>query len=481
MVSLSDGKKRIYNIMKAKMIFNKQFVEKALPDSIVVHDTFPQRPALSVDSRTIGSEEIFVALRGQQCDGHEFVKDAVARGAVGLIVAKDKRNCLNIFDKSILNRLLVVLVDDTHQALIQLAVVWRTQFENPIIAITGSVGKTTTKELTGQILRAAGKNFLISQGNQNTLIGVALNILRLKSEHEGAVFELGVSKRGEMQRLVEMLRPTSALITNIGHSHMEGIGSLQDIAFEKRDVFKCFAAENIGIINGDQTLLSNVAYPHPMIKFGSKTTNQIQARKIRITSTQINFVLKLYRTKYQITLPQPHAGLIDNVLAAVAACYLLHVPAEVIVQTIQQPLRIANRFEPCRYDSTQSIIINDAYNANPESMKSSLLAFQQMQVAHEKVAVLGDMLELGGNSPFWHRQLGRFMRKVPTIKRVILVGAQMQWMKKTLPTYVTADIVDTWQDAVALVRPHLEQGASVLVKGSHGIGLTQLVETITSK
>lgn len=472
----------LYNVSSRNehtMQFNEQFIKTTLSHVSLVNKVFPDEPAFSVDSRTLNAGEIFVALRGQHTDGHTFVSDAVKRGAAGLIIADAQKNIIDTIDLQERSRLLIMTVPDPLHAFILLATAWRAQFSGPIMAITGSAGKTTTKELIGHIAREAKKNFFVSHGNQNTIIGVSLNIFRLRTHHEGAVFELGVGKRGQMEHLVQVLRPTSAVIINVGHSHMEGIGSVHDIALEKRDIFKYFTHENIGIINGDQPMLSTVSYPHPVIKFGSRMTNQIQARKIRVAGSHVTFVLKVYRAKYNITLNHSQVSMVFNVLAATSASYLLGIPVDTIVSAIQKPLSVPGRFEPCTLSASRSVIIHDAYNANPESMKASLLAFQQMETSNQKIAVLGDMLELGANSPFWHRQLGRFLRKVPSLKHVILVGQHVQWTKKTMPVHLSADIVSTWQEATALVRSYIKQESTVLVKGSHGVGLTKLVAEIT--
>jgi len=461
------------------MQFNEHFIQSALHDVQMKGTLVGDVVGFSVDSRSIELGEIFVALQGSQTDGHNFIAQALTKGA-GVIVAAEKASLLDAYAHLLKNKLLIIVADPL-QALFTLAREWRAQFNVPIMAVTGSVGKTSTKEQLALILRFAGKKYLISQGNQNTIIGACLNILRLRSWHEGAILELGVNKRAEMERIVSIVKPTSALITNIGHCHMEGIGSLHDIALEKRDVFKYFLQDSIGIINGDSPLLSTVSYPHPMIRFGSKTTNQIQARKIRVAGGHISFVLKIYKAKFQVLINHPHISAVFNLLGATAAAYLLGVPVEQIVAAIKQPFVVSERFEICKPALSKGIIINDAYNANPESMKASLLAFQQLETHAPKVAVLGDMLELGVNSPFWHRQLGRFLRKVPSLKHLVLVGTMVKWAKKTLPATVSVQLVPSWQDAVSIVREHLDRDSMVLVKGSLGTGLRELAKELIER
>ena len=460
------------------MRFDEHFLKDVLPEVILASKVFPEEPCVAVDTRMMQEGDIFVALEGSKHDGHDFVMQAIDKGASGIIIAQDKKDIIKKLDPIILQKIGVALVPDTFIALTQLAAAWRSKFDYPVVALTGSVGKTSTKEIICNILTLHGTEYVSSLGNQNTAIGLAMNLFKMRAHHKVAIFELGINKRGEMARLAQMANPTIALITNVGHAHMEGLGSLQDIAIEKKDIFKYFSEKSIGIVNGDQSVLSQVSYVHPVIKFGTKTSNQIQARKIHISNKHISFVLKMYKQKYSIILKQTHEGAIFNSLAAAAVGYLLNVPGETIARGLAIPVIIAGRFETLPLKKNKGIVINDCYNANPESMKSALLAFQQLDTKDQKIAILGDMLELGVNSPFWHRQLGRFLRKVPSLNHIILVGNMVQWTKKTLPFGLTADIVPTWQEAVKKLEDRLDKESTILVKGSGGMGLSHIIDLI---
>lgn len=459
------------------MQLDERFVLGALAKVSIPYNTFPPNPSFSIDTRSLNPGDIFVAIQGVQHDGHAFLKEAMQKGAAGFIVAESKKKCLDELSDQLKNKL-VIVVEDPLQALFELAHAWRMAFKGIVIGITGSVGKTSTKEFVGTILEKAHIPHIISRANQNTKIGAALNILRLRDTHQVAIFELGISKRGEMAELVNLVRPTSAVITNVGHQHMDGLGLLSDIALEKRTIFKYFDETSIGIVNGDQSLLSDVSYLHPVIKFGMKTTNQIQVRKVRYTSTQVHFILKIYGEKYPVTLEKPHAGQLFTALAATAVACHLGIPHQTIIEAIQVPLVVEGRFEERKMKSG-GILINDCYNANPESMKSALLAFGHVKSGSRKIAVIGDMLGLGVNSPFWHRQVGRFLRKVPSVRRVILVGSLVNWVQKTAPMYVSVSRVQTWQDAKALLEAELDNNSVILVKGSHDTYLHKLVESLT--
>lgn len=461
------------------MLFDEHFIQGVVPGAVILQKKIPADPVFCVDSRVLEKGNIFVALPGAQCDGHDFVLDVLKKGAGGAIISHEKKDLIKKLQDPAYAHTFIMAVPDTLDALTRLAVAWRAQFSYPVLAITGSVGKTSTKERIAAILDAHEMPYVASQKNYNTRIGVALTMLRMRTHHKVALVEVGISQRGEMAELAKLLSPTAGLITCIGHSHMEGLGTLADIAQEKRDLFKYFTGDSIGIINGDQPVLSRVGYAHPVIKFGTKTINQVQARKISVRNGTASFILKLYKEKYRIVLGQMHDGVVNNCLAAAAAAHLLGVPHEVIVKGLHTQITVSGRFEKRALKGHNGYMINDSYNANPESMKSAILAFQKIDASAEKIAVLGDMLELGANSAFWHRQLGRFLRKAPSLKHVILVGSMVSWTKKTLPVWVSAEIVPTWQDAAELLKKRLQDDALVLVKGSHGMGLTNLVNHLS--
>ncbi|MBA3953897.1 UDP-N-acetylmuramoyl-tripeptide--D-alanyl-D-alanine ligase [Candidatus Dependentiae bacterium] len=457
------------------MHLDQNFLKTVLTNGTFSDVAIPADAEFSVDSRLVTPGSIFIALKGTRVDGHDFIKDALSRGAAGIIISNDRKDVIKTLGATALKKIALIQVPSPQEALLQLATAWREKFSCPIIGITGSIGKTSTKEMLANILRIQGLPFIASYGNQNTTIGMSLNILRMRSEHKVAIFEMGVSRRGEMARMAAIVRPTTGIITSIGHSHMEGLGSLADIANEKRDIFKYFKEDNIGIINGDQPVLATISYMHPIVKFGCKTTNQVQARKIQANNLNSYFMLKLYKERYKIMLDTNHAGRVINALAASAAAYLLNIPHDTIVKGVEVPLTITGRFEQAQLKAAKGILINDCYNASPESVKAALLAFEKVESKGQKIAVIGDMLELGVNSAFWHRQVGRFLRKVPSLHHVILVGDLVQWTKKTLPVGLTHEHVASWQEAVDCVKVRLDREAVILVKGSRGVGLTNLV------
>jgi UDP-N-acetylmuramoyl-tripeptide--D-alanyl-D-alanine ligase len=462
------------------MYFNEHFLRGVLSEVKLISQAFPEDARFSVDSRSLQPGDIFVAIKGERTDGHDYLAAALKAGASGFIIDVRKQDILKSLDARELKNKLIIAVEDPLEAIFKMARVRRTQFANPIVAVTGSMGKTSTKELLSSILKLDGKECLASHANQNTKLGVALNLLRLQDHHECAVLEVGINARGEMAEIAELLRPNFAIITGIGHCHLEGLGSIGDIAAEKRAIFKYFSGDNIGIVNGDQPLLASVGYSHPIVKFGFKTTNQIQARKVRTHTDHMSFILKIYREKFILNIPQTHNGILFNTLSATAAAYLLGVPTQTIVEAVRQPVMVPGRFERRTLVNKHGILIHDAYNANPESMKAALATFTRLPTKARKIVVLGDMLELGIHSPFWHRQLGRVLRKMSATHHIILVGSEVQWTKKALPVGASVDTVATWQDAMSVLEQQLKQESVVLVKGSHGTGLYQLAEKMST-
>lgn len=459
------------------MHIDTNFVSKVTPTS-TIKGLFPVDANFSVDTRILQKGDVFVALGGAKVDGHDFIDEALKKGAAGFILyAKKQEELVKKYQKQFADKA-VMFVDDTLQTLLDLAYAWRTQFSYPVVAITGTVGKTTTKEMVRNILKQTSLKFIASTGNQNTLIGVSMNILKMRPDHDVAVFELGISDCGSMRKLVELLRPTLAVVTHVGHGHMQGLGDVAMVAREKREIFSMFAESNIGIINGDQPELAKISYIHPVIRFGKKTTNQIQARKILCQQNSIAFVLKLYKKKYKVVLPTCNESRVMNALAAISVGQALGIADELLIQGIEQPVVVTGRFQEL-FHSSGSVLINDAYNCNPDSAKAALLAFDQYQTTLKKVVVLGDMKELGSQSAFWHRQLGRMVRNVSNITQVVLIGQDVASTKKTLPIGVPCLQFLNIDEAFESLRSMLLQKDKVfLCKASNSMRFLELIQRL---
>jgi UDP-N-acetylmuramoyl-tripeptide--D-alanyl-D-alanine ligase len=458
------------------MFFNNEFLKKVIPN-VEIFGSINKSPEIEVDSRRCKKGDIFFALKGKHLNGHDFILDAIANGADVIVIDHDH---VNLRRSLVSTDITVVVVPDTHEALLVLAKAWRQSFDLQVIGITGSVGKTTTKEMVVEILKNSQAKFVYSAGNLNTMIGAALTIFKIRRDHQYAIMELGINQRGEMANLVDLVNPTIAAITFIAHSHVSGLGSLSDIAIEKRTIFKNFTEKSIGIVNGDQQLIGCVGYNHPVVKFGTKTTNQIQARKIKVDSKGVKFILKLYKNKYEILIENGNHGSVNNACAAASIAKTLSIPDAVIISSLQKISPIKGRFEFKNLSNGRGTLIDDCYNANPESMKNAIHAFEAIKTSSKKIAILGDMNELGIDSPYWHRQVGRFLRKAPSVEHVVLVGKMINYAQETLPQ---ANVVcfQTWQEALNYLQNETLP-LLLLIKGStygYTKGLCELVQALT--
>lgn len=468
------------------MLLTKSLLMQALPDVVFYDeavfntlDTQQLEVSFSIDSRSFESGDIFIALPGAKIDGHFFIQDVVEKGAGGLII-QDTSWLKNISSDWFKNHP-VIIVKNSYQALINLAKFWRSQLTIPVVGVTGSIGKTTTKEMLRHILTCAGKKVHASWKNQNTDIGLSLNLLKTRLDHDVVVLEMGIDAKGEMAVLASIAQPTIGIITAIAHSHGQFLGTLSDVAYEKRQIFSFFSSENIGVIAGDQPLLADICYNHSVVKFGFKTKNQVQARKVALVydehgDPKTQFVLKSYGEKAIVTLPVHHHGYVNNALAASAAAYFLNIPLAVVVQGLETYRGFEGRFEIKAIKGGLGTIINDCYNANPESMKAALKAFDVMPSKGPKIAVLGDMLELGERELYWHRQIGRVVAASSSITMAVLIGERAGHMANLISQSIQVLCAKTWEEAVPLLQKHLGQRSLVLVKGSLGMRLKNIID-----
>lgn len=444
--------------------------------------------SVSIDSRTLQADNFFIPLQGPHFDGHNFIQEVLHKGAIGSLVAQSYYKNVASWDKSVRNNKLFIVVPDVMQAFITLAQARRKQLTCPIVGVTGSVGKSTTKEMLRTILHTANIPAYVSIKTYNTDIGVCYSLLNASDHDRALILEMGINEVGEMMKLADIVRPDIGVITTIAHAHLAGLGnSLSTVAYEKRQLFAFFTAQQVGIVSGDQPLLHNVHYAHPVARFGLKIKNQVQARKIQYSQENgiftTTFMLKCYEHKESIQLKGNHPGFINNALAASSVAYFLKVPFNFIVQGLQQYQGMEQRFEIKKLKRSGGFVLNDCYNANPENMKAALQAFAQFQAKGPKIAVLGDMLELGAKEDYWHRQIGRVISKiVPDLTTLILVGQRARHIGKTAPTNMSIIFAKDWQEAQHHLESYLAQDDSmILVKASHGMHLEHLVNSIAEE
>lgn len=468
------------------MELSSSFLAQALPEAQYYNDGVinqycnnASNTFFAIDTRALQRGDFFIAFPGQQVDGHNYVSQAIEKGASGLII--QNKECLKDIDTTWLLQHPVIIVPDTHKALIALAIAWRKLLSMPIIGVTGSVGKTTTKEMIRAMLMQAGKKAYVTHKNQNTDIGVSLNILRTPLDCDVAVYEMGINETGEMAELVSIVKPTIAVITAIAYVHAQGLGTLSDVGYEKRQIFSQFSGENIGVINGDTRFLDEISYQHPVARFGLKTKNQVQARKIKSIQSDNNeiiteFTLKWFNQKRQVRLKGNHLGYVRNALAASTIGYLLEISLDDIVTALESYKGFEGRFEVKPLKDGNGTLINDCYNASPESMKVALQAFDQLPTQGKKIAVLGDMLELGERERYWHRQIGRMLAKSNSIDTVILVGNRSREIAHTAPSTLSVSMTADWKGAINILNGQVSKGCIVLVKASLGMQLKHVVK-----
>ena len=260
---------------------------------------------------------------------------------------------------------------------------------------------------------------------------------------------------------------------------MQGLGSLATIFAEKRQLFTFFKDNDVGVVYGDQPLLDQASYAHPVVRFGLKKKNQIQASNVTAHADGISFDLRLYKEHKTVFLRTTHRGYVSNALAAGSVAHLLGLPLEVIAKGLESFTPCQGRFERRRLRSGGGWLINDCYNANPESMRAALVALDEME-AGPKIAILGDMLELGDKELFWHRQIGHVLHDTATIDQIILVGERARSIAKTAPLKLQVDYACNWKEATEMLEKKVSRcpGATVLVKASNAMGLENLVARV---
>ena len=412
--------------------------------------------AVTTDSRTLEPGSLYVALRGERFDGHQFVPDAQAKGAVGALVARAA---------SI--ELPQVVVPDVLAGLTAFASAWRSQFAGALVGITGSNGKTTVKEMTGTILSRAG-NCLVTRGNLNNHIGVPLTLCRLESTHRFAVIEMGANHQGEIAHLVAVAKPDVGLVINAGPAHLEGFGGIDGVAKGKGEMFAALGAHQTAVINADDRF---AAYWHGIARaagrvltFGMRERADFTAVNVRVATAdsgpalEFELVCPLGRRHVLLALAGEHN--VMNALAAAAAAHAAGANLDAIVDGLTGMRAVAGRLEFKTLDAGGRLI-DDSYNANPASVRAGLRALVALPGEHW--LVLGEMRELGEESPRLHADIGEFARDCG-VKRLFAVGDEAHHAVETFGAGATWFAVV--EDLIESLRGEVRSGVTVLVKGS---------------
>lgn len=454
-------------------VLSGQDVLKATNGHLLKGETNVVCRGISTDTRTLQAGNLFVALKGETFDGHNYLDLAAERGAAGMLV-QDRST------KPVSGHAAIYLVEDTLAALGNLAHYWRNGFSVPVIAITGSSGKTTTKEMLAGIVSQT-KNVLKTEGNLNNLIGLPMTLFKLASHHDCAILEMGTNRRGEIARLTRIARPDIGLITNIGPAHLEGLNSLDTIREEKGDLFYYMGGEGTAVINMDDENVKAVSshWRGKQLTFSMKDQADVMARNIRrMHSGGVSFQLIIGTSPYDIFMNIAGRHHVYNALAAAATALALGMDDSSIVDGLAGFQPVPGRMDVRRLANGASVI-DDTYNANPASVAEALKALEDLRGAGRSVAVLGDMLELGEQSQILHESIGEIAAK-SGLDRLLLKGdfapaVAAGAAREGMP----ADAVRFFQDdgeAVDFLKTYLRDGDWVLVKGSRRMKMEQIVQ-----
>jgi UDP-N-acetylmuramoyl-tripeptide--D-alanyl-D-alanine ligase len=433
-----------------------------------------QVDGVSTDSRSIRPGELFIPLTGERFDGHDFISPAVQAGASGILTSREWKG------KTLPPDIPVIEVPDTLTALGDLARAWVQHAPATIIPITGSNGKTTTREMTAAILEQSHA-VLKPRCNWNNLIGLPLTLLDLKPHHQMAVLELGMNRRGEIRRLAEIARPGIGVITNVGPVHLEYLKTLEEVALAKGELLESLGGTAHAVINADDPRLAALAgrCPAPITTFGVASPARVRALDMASPGGGENrFTLSIGQASAPVSLRVPGRHSIYNALAAAAVASLCGVGMQDIKAGLEEYTSFPGRMEIIRLDDTITVI-NDTYNANPTSMEIALTTLAQLKGAGRGIAVLGDMLELGEASEAYHRQLGLLIKTLQ-ISPVILTGAHAPTVAAgagtTGTTGVSISIAQSHEEIAhrlaAIVQPH----DWILFKGSRGMRMEKCME-----
>jgi UDP-N-acetylmuramoyl-tripeptide--D-alanyl-D-alanine ligase len=444
---------------------------------------------LCTDSRSVRSGDLFVALKGERFDGHEFVEAALRQGAVGAIV-EDRYRPVTAHSTSSRRQgmkkaePLLLGVRDTLFAYQQLAAHHRSRFTIPVVAVTGSNGKTTTKDMVAGVL-ARRWMVLKTEGNLNNRIGVPQTLFRLAPRHGAAVIEMGVDQKGQTTRLCEIVRPTIGLITNIGPDHLEFFGSLDASAQAKAELLDLLPPDGAVVLNADDPYFDYLASRARcrVVSFGFSPKADVRALDVRTDARK--------GTAFRLTLPgkaRPAAVLlrahgahnVSNALAAAAVGHVLSLGGATIAQGLARFRPATMRSQVAEHNGVQ--VINDCYNANPASMKAAIQLLAELGSSKRTIAVLGDMLELGPETRALHQDVGAFLAE-RNISLLVACGALARSLAEGarrggMASDRILEVPDAGAAAVA-VKSLVRRGDVVLVKASRGMKLEQVVQVLT--
>ncbi|MDP2681916.1 MAG: UDP-N-acetylmuramoyl-tripeptide--D-alanyl-D-alanine ligase [Deltaproteobacteria bacterium] len=430
---------------------------------------------VSTDSRTVNKGELFFALKGPRFDGNKFVGDVFKKGAAGAVVSSEARSYGLQFG--------IVEVIDTLKALGDLALYWRERHLVPLIAISGSCGKTTTKDMIASILKNS-RPIIKTEGNLNNLIGLPLTIFNLNNIHKAAVVELGISEKGEMKRLAQICKPDVAVLTNIGEAHTATLNNVEGVASAKGELFESMDDNGTAIINIDDPWLKKIAENINVkkITFSLKSKADVMLKEASVkrqeakSSSGISASFLVMGEEIPVKLKYTGTHNLYNAAAAIAATFPLGVTKEEIMEGLYAAETMHGRMEIVTLRNGITII-DDTYNANPLSMEAALKTLADME--GRKIAVLGDMFELGEMSDDAHKKVGMFAQDtgidmlftIGVYSDALVSGAMEKGMlpDKIYKAHDKAELIKALNNVV-------KEGDVILIKGSRAAAMEEIVE-----
>lgn len=431
-----------------------------------------------LDSRKVEKDFIFIATKGERVDGHDFIPQVMEKGALAVVCEKAPE------DESIP----YIQVEDSFQALKDIAEYYRKQLAVKVVGITGSVGKTSTKEFIAGVL-SEKYNVLKTEGNFNNEVGLPLTVLRIRDEHEVAVLEMGISNFGEMHRLSKIAKPDICVMTNIGQCHLEFLGTREGILKAKSEIFD-FANENAAVfVNGDDDMLITVPERNGKqpVHFGLSEKNDVYATDVEnrgLFGSEAKVHIKVAEEMeecFAIAVPLPGGHMVYNALAAAGVAKELGLSTEQIQAGIASVKPVGGRSNIIRAE--KYTLIDDCYNANPVSMEAAIDLLNMALT--RKVAVLGDMFELGENSDALHERVGKYAVE-NGVDMLLCVGENSKFMyeaalkkKEEMLSSTKIHYFVTREDLEAAVESLLEEKDTVLIKASHGMGFDTVVKKLS--
>lgn len=426
---------------------------------------------ITTDSRKAGKDSLFVAIKGEKVDAHRFIPAVFEQGALCVICERAPEHPAGAY----------ILVESSLQAIKDIAEFYRKQLDMKVVGITGSVGKTSTKEMIASVLSEKYR-VLKTLGNFNNELGLPLTVFRLREEDEIAVLEMGISNFGEMHRLSKIARPDICVMTNIGQCHLEFLGDRDGVLRAKSEIFDYIAEDGTIILNGDDDKLATLHDVKGItpVFFGINSDRKIYATNIHSLGLKgIACTICTEQGDFDVTIPIPGYHMVYNALAGTAVGLSLGMTTEEIKRGIEKLESLSGRFHII--ETGEYTVVDDCYNANPVSMKASL------KVLHDalgrKVAILGDMGELGENEKQLHEEVGAEAGK-QDIQLLICVGtlsAHMAMSAKETNPQMQVVHMDTLEEALEAIPGLLQKEDTILVKASHFMHFEKIVEVLTSK